>query len=1031
MNTFRRSLLSRSTLLAISTGAISASSLAATPWSETAGAVLDVTSSYSSNVAKDYPLYAEGANSVLQTTSPFLNFVSTGNNLFTAYAKNGGSINVNQGILSSNGNLAHTVNLVGGNLNMTGGVINAAGTNSYGVNGSNEAQASIKDLTINASGGGGGGVTLSAGKLVASNVNIVASGAGSQGISLAYSTFGTANAELDNVDIKLLGAGTKAGIMLGNGTVTGQKVTITSSDDNRGIDVYNAGGANIGTLMLTDSKITSEHGDAVYILGGNVTLKNTEIETNDGQGVNVNRYSTFNMDGGSISSTGDYADGIWVGGEDAVVNVDKTTITTKGVNAHAVDAQFGTTNLKDLSLTSTGKYSSGIYSSSQVNGENLIINTEGVNAHGINASLGGVVDIKNVELSTKGANAVGLLSNAGSTIKADNLQLMTSSNDAHALWVRSGTANISNSTLTTTGTNSWGIVATAASAGAGSSISMDNVRLDAQKSTAIETLGAPLDLNLQNGTQVTGGNGILLDSLAGNTTDPLYSGNVSLKATGDVVLTGDIRTSTANLVDVALAKNSSLTGKISAIRSLSLDSSSLWNMTGDSSFGNLSQDGIVNFTHTGSAFSTLTLDNLSGKGGFNMNTDLASMVGDLIVVKGDTSGSHALDIVNSGREPVQDNRALTVVATQGGDAQFTLNGGAVDAGTYEYGLEHRGNDWVLAQKQSIPPSPDPNPAPKPDPTPKPEPKPVSNPILTPTAKSALNMFNALPAAWYGELSTLRQRMGEVREGYGSGGAWIRLIGNESHVQPRDDSTYKQTQSGFTVGIDSPHELENGQNLTGLLMGYSQSKMDLDNNSNGTINSFFVGGYSTWLLQDGWYIDTVAKANNFSSHAEVRMSNGVRTKGGFNTPGFGLSLEGGRQIKLDDGWFVEPSLQLSALWIDAAAYDYSNGLHTESKSSSAQQAGMNGVLGRTLELDNGMKLQPWIRAAVIQEFSDHNTVRINGNHFNNDMSGTRTEYGAGLSAQITPFVQIYADASYSYSDKSESPLRGSLGSRWTF
>jgi hypothetical protein len=63
-----------------------------------------------------------------------------------------------------------------------------------------------------------------------------------------------------------------------------------------------------------------------------------------------------------------------------------------------------------------------------------------------------------------------------------------------------------------------------------------------------------LDLNLQNGTQVTGGNGILLDSLAGNTTDPLYSGNVSLKATGDVVLTGDIRTSTANLVDVALAK---------------------------------------------------------------------------------------------------------------------------------------------------------------------------------------------------------------------------------------------------------------------------------------------------------------------------------------------------------------------------------------------------------------------------------------------------------------------------------------------
>lgn len=46
-----------------------------------------------------------------------------------------------------------------------------------------------------------------------------------------------------------------------------------------------------------------------------------------------------------------------------------------------------------------------------------------------------------------------------------------------------------------------------------------------------------------------------------------------------------------------------------------------------------------------------------------------------------------------------------------------------------------------------------------------------------------------------------------------------------------------------------------------------------------MDSFFIGGYSTWLLESGWFVDAVVKANNFNSHADARMANGENADGG--------------------------------------------------------------------------------------------------------------------------------------------------------
>lgn len=989
--------------LAIS-GGFSAVANAASPWRVVDGSTLDVTQGYTSTTVGDYPLFSAGDDSLLQTSFTGLNFQTAGNALYAANIIAGGSAHLNGALLTTNGIYAHGANIDGGHLIMNGGHITVAGSSSAGVFGRNGAEISLNNLEIAAKGSGSSGISLSNGILNMSNSTIIATDINRRGIYLAYSNAESAHATLNNVNIFLRGAGVQAALGLGNGKVEGDAVNIATAGENRGVEIYNSYGG-YGNITLNNSNISTKNGDGVYILNGKVLLKNTTVNTEGGIAVNLNLAAQVSIQGGSFTTQNNYKDALWIATADSSADVTGATFTTHGVGSHAFNAQSGSAILADSRLNTSGTGSYGLYSESKVFGDHLHITTQGDRGIGVFAARGGTITLDNAHIETAGNASTGLLAYPRSAINGNALSVTTTGQDSHALWARNGTLNISNSTLTTQG-NAAGLYVS----GGANNVVLDNVMLSSGLGPAIKTNGAAtLALTIKNGSQLTAGNGILLENSAGNIIVPNTYGKVDLIADNQVVLNGDIHSTIENPVDMALSRASLLNGAINGATSLNLSNNSRWTMTDNSKLGTLNNDGQVVFRHADNTFHTLSLDSLSGNGAFVMNSNLATLGGDLIAVSGEANGEHLLVIQNSGQEPDSTDNRFTVVTTGGGKADFTLDKGAVDAGTYQYELQQHGNDWVLAQKQDT----------------------KEKPVVTPTANTALGLFNATPTLWYGELTTLRTRMGDVRQRKQQGGAWVRMLGSQYRVDARAGLGYRQTQSGISVGVDSAHDTNNGQILTGIFSGVSRNALDFSQGSTGTINSFFMGGYNTWLLESGWFVDAVLKANNFSSHADVRMTDGEKTRGGYNTPGFGLSLEAGRQFMLDDGWFIEPSLQLAALWVKGQSYTFSNGLQASSGVAKSQQAILNGVLGRTLPLDNGMTVQPWLRMAVAQEFASNNPVSINGNGFNNDLSGTRGEYGIGLSLQFTPDIQMYTNANYSKGNKIESPWDANLGVRWSW
>ncbi|EPA9245496.1 autotransporter outer membrane beta-barrel domain-containing protein [Yersinia enterocolitica] len=523
-------------------------------------------------------------------------------------------------------------------------------------------------------------------------------------------------------------------------------------------------------------------------------------------------------------------------------------------------------------------------------------------------------------------------------------------------------------------------------------------------------------------------------------------GGIALQSGG--AMTMDALTAKANVTTqsgttLTLDNGTTLTGNIAGDSTgagdVAVKGSSVWHLDGDSTVGALTMDnGTVDFRSSTTTRLTpvfqavsLALGSLSGSGTFRMNTDIASHIGDMLKVAGNASGNFVLDIKNTGREPVSAGAPLQVVQTGGGDAAFTLNGGKVDAGTWEYVLNKVNTDWYLVPDLH-PPAPT-NPdigtpdAGTPDAG-------TSSPVrhTTKSADAVLSMATAPAYVFNSELQNLRFRHGDFMENTRSpGGVWGRYTGSDHRISGGASSGYSLTQNGFEIGGDKVFDLGESRLAVGAFVSYTDNCISHNRGGDSTIGSTGGGLYATWSDNDGYYVDGVLKYNRFSNELRTRMSDGTAVKGDYSQNGFGGSLEAGKTFSLNDNAWAQPYVRTTAFRADAKDISLNNGMEASLGATKSLQAEAGVNLGMNLDVA-GKTVKPYLKAAVSHEFSDSNKVRINNLYdFNNDISGTMGKYGAGVSAQLTPNAEVWAEANYQKGGKIESPVTGSVGFRINF
>ncbi len=521
--------------------------------------------------------------------------------------------------------------------------------------------------------------------------------------------------------------------------------------------------------------------------------------------------------------------------------------------------------------------------------------------------------------------------------------------------------------------------------------------------TSAAANGHTMNLWLTDGTVLNAGNGVAIEALRDTTTNATFD-NVNI--TGDVVSDGVAR------INLDLKNATTFSGRLVNSTSLTVGQGATWIMPETATVPALTMAGGIVELSKGGAFQTLNLQTLSGSGTFGMATNIAQQQGDLIAVSGNATGDHLLRIKNTGEQPA-DTWSLTVVKTGGGDARFSVVGGKVDVGVYSYALEKSGNDWVLATDGAVDPGDDPG--------------------LSPSARTVIGVTSVAPTVWYAESSVLRSRMGEWRGGdkHGSG-VWVRPFAKQFRGLPTDGVDYRQTSYGVLGGVDTyVGDVAGGQVLVGVMLGGSHNRLLFGDGSHGDVDSYSVGVYSTWFSQSGYYLDGTLKYNRFNNEARATMSDDTSARGSYDNNGVGMTLEFGRRIDFGDRWFAEPYVQASALSLSSNGFTLSNGLRSKDLDSGSVQLRVGSALGKTLDLLNGGTISSYVKLAVAQELINSNKVDINGIRFNSDLSGTRVEYGLGVTTTALRNFQFYGEVEGSAGSRVRQPWGVQVGARYMF
>lgn len=743
-----------------------------------------------------------------------------------------------------------------------------------------------------------------------------------------------------------------------------------------------------GAIDLTNSTVTSagEGGfqQGIFLTNASATLSNSTVTSVSGIGISAVR-NVSSIGGSQVTLRNNSVvrglQGGIAGNRFSEINVQNSTVEGTGANSFGI-------RLLEGSLSASGSTITG-----GLNG--LTVGTDTQASAIIPTTI--VLDSTRVEGQSGSAIVVGI--NAPNFLTVANIQVRNGSSliagNGTLLEVRPGASVgflVDNSALT-------GNVVVAAGSSANVTL-QNNASLtgDLQNVTS-----ATLNNQARMTGNVLGASSVVIDNASTFTGNLQEVANVTIN--NQSVMTGNVTAAPGSVAGLTVDNGASLTGQVSNVTSFSINNNALWQMTDSQSVNNLTLNngGRVRLGGNQDYFQ-LNVANLAGSGRFEMGTDFNKGISDLLNVTGSAAGSHQLLVTSTGLDPLNDS-SIKVVQSVAGSAQYGLVNERVDVGAFTYRLVKEGDDWYLQPDKEV--------------------------VSTPT-RAVMAISAVAPTVIYGETVLLNNRMGDLRVNGGQTGGWIRSFGSRYSISNNAyGNGYSQNQYGFSMGVDTPVQIAGEQVLLGVFAGYSKSNLDLSRGSSGEIDSTSIGLYGTWLGDSGYYLDTVAKLNHFRNDAKVTMSDGRQTEGNYNNLGASASIEFGKHIDIKDGYYAEVFTQWQAASVQGKDFSLDNGLKADADTTRSLLGKAGVTLGRGMTLSNGSVLQPHIRAAFVHEFVNNNEVRVNDNKFNNDLSGSRFEVGAGASWTLNDRWQLHAELDTSKGDNVTKDFGVNMGAHYSF
>ena len=211
-----------------------------------------------------------------------------------------------------------------------------------------------------------------------------------------------------------------------------------------------------------------------------------------------------------------------------------------------------------------------------------------------------------------------------------------------------------------------------------------------------------------------------------------------------------------------------------------------------------------------------------------------------------------------------------------------------------------------------------------------------------------------------DTNDLQRRLGDVRLNSDKHGVWGKYIGGKSKIT--DDAYVNQTYNMAQVGYDT---LRGDWTVGGaLLYGTSNNDYALGSGYGKTAG---LAVYGAKQFKDGRYVDVIGKVNRLKNDFTVRNTLGTTLSGDYRNTGASLSVEYGKRIKKNNGFYIDPNAELTFSRLSGESFDARTNtgstVHIDSDA-------VNSVIGR-IGVGIGKESKNsnvFLKAALAHEFS---------------------------------------------------------------
>lgn len=291
-----------------------------------------------------------------------------------------------------------------------------------------------------------------------------------------------------------------------------------------------------------------------------------------------------------------------------------------------------------------------------------------------------------------------------------------------------------------------------------------------------------------------------------------------------------------------------------------------------------------------------------------------------------------------------------------------------------------------------------------------------------TNRAISDIMNISLMTWRQENNDMNKRLGELRDSKGEHGAWARMARGESKYGSHG---VKNQYNYYQVGYDE--KLSTNPNWTvGVALTRTEGNSTFAAGS-GENNHTGLAIYGSYLSDSGSFVDLIAKY--------ARLDNEFKTVGAgvgdadYKENAYSLSAEYGKRFTGDNGFWIEPQVELTYGTVGSVDYLTNKGYSVHKDSTDSLVGRLGFALGKNIKQGN-----VYVRASYLYDFDGESTVTMSGAgtaSFKQDLGGGWWEVGVGTNLNLSDATHLYFDVEKTFGGNVATPWQWNAGVRWSF